>query len=404
MLVIIPLLALAGVVAQVLLTRYSHLGTKQQAREKRTSFRTAFGTIAKSPYLKLIVALLALSNIVTLVVGIQFGAVVQHAFPAKNQIAAFMGSVSACFSLFAFLLQVLAGSRLVEKFGVRIMLLALPTTLMGGTLVLLAYPLVLWAGVVLKGSDYTLRYSVDRATTELLYLPLPQATKSEVKAVIDMVIQRLADGVGALLVLFVTLALKGGQMSLCILDLILLAIWIRTALQARHEYVATVRKMIEREDLSAKIIHELIGAHSIATVASMLHSEDPEIILLGMLAAVDMRRPDLIPRELLSHSSPRVRDQAIEILGLTENELLRHLQTENDPSTGASAIMRLAELSNPGRQMTTLLQFLQHPELKVRLSAVVGLARLQPPTGLEKGTLKRALEEITAGLEPDSEQ
>jgi AAA family ATP:ADP antiporter len=403
-LVVIPLLALAGVFAQVLLTRYSHLGTKRRASEKRISFRTAFKTIAKSPYLKLIVALLALSNIVTLVVGIQFGAVVQHAFPGKNQIAAFMGSVSACFSLFAFLLQVLAGSRLVEKFGVRIMLLVLPMALTGGTLVLLAYPLVLWAGVVLKGSDYTLRYSVDRATTELLYLPLPQSTKSEVKAVIDMVMQRLADGVGALLVLFVTLALKGGQVSLCILDLLLLAIWVRTALLARHEYVATVRKMIEREDLSEKIIDELIGKHSIGTVVSMLHSKDPEIILVGMRAAVNMRCPELIPRELLSHSSPKVRDRAIEILSLTENELRAQVQTEGDPSTGASAIIRLATVSNPGHQMTTLSQYLEHPELKVRLSAVVGLGRLQAASGAEKGTVKRALEEITAGLEPDSKQ
>ncbi len=402
LLVVIPLLVLTGVVAQLLLKRYSHLGAPQQSREKPTSFRAAFKTIAGSPYLKLIVALLALSNIVTLVVGIQFGAVVQHAFPAKNQIAAFMGSVSAIFSLFAFLLQVLAGSRLVGKFGVRIMLLVLPMSLMGGTLVLLAFPLVLWAGVVLKGSDYTLRYSLDRATTELLYLPLPQSTKSEVKAVIDMVIQRLADGVGALLVLFITLALKGGQVSLCVLDLVLLAIWVRTALHARHEYVETVRKTIEREDLSDKVIRELISPDSIAGVTAMLHSKDPEIILVGMQAATDMRRAELIPRELINHPSPKVRDRAIEILSLPENELREHVQAETDPAAGASAIFRLADVSDPGHRMTTLLHFLERPELKVRLSAVVALARLEAARGVEKGTIQRALEKVTAGLEPGS--
>lgn len=402
MLILVPLLVLAGAVAYLLLARYCNAQSPPEKGHKQISFKSALQTIRRSRYLKLIVVLLALSNIVTLVVGIQFADVVKHAFPNKNQITVFMGSFTAYFSMISFFVQVVAGSWLLKKFGVRWLILALPAALIGGTLILIFFPLALWAGAALKGSDHTLRYSVDRTTTELLYLPLPQFTKAEVKAVTDMVGQRLADGVGALVVLFITYVLKGGQGSLCILDLILLAVWVRTAILARQDYVATIRKLFEREDESKRIVDEIFGGKSIATVKSMLYSKDPEIVLVGMKAAAQMGHPKLIPREHLSHRSPEVRNLAIEILSLTENELRAHVQTENNPSAGASAIIRLAAVSNPGYQMTTLEQFLGHPELKVRLSAVVGLARLQEASGVERGAVKRALEEVTAGLAPDS--
>jgi AAA family ATP:ADP antiporter len=399
-LVIVPLLLLAGFVAQLLLTRYSHLGGKRQAGENRIGLKKAFQAIANSPYLKIIVVLLALSNVVTMVVGIQFGAVVQHAFPAKNQIASFMGSVSACFSLMAFLLQVLAGSRLVEKFGVRIMLLALPTALLGGTLVLLAYPLALWAGLVLKGSDYTLRYSVDRATTELLYLPLPQSTKSEVKALIDMVMQRLADGVGALLVLFVTVALKGGQAGLCVLDLILLAAWMRTALQARTQYRKEVSKIFLAgpEPLPKPVIQEVFSeSASVASLRTMLASPDEEVVLTAIQMAVDLGRPGWISADLAAHRSPRVRAKALESAPLSEEGLLERVKKENDPTVRASAMLRVGrESSGVGLRGGGLLRFLEAPDLRLRLAALVALARQD--SEIPAGTIKKALQRFTTEL------
>jgi len=46
-----------------------------------------------------------------------------------------------------------------------------------------------------------LRYSVDRSTAELLYLPLPAGVKLQVKWFIDTVIWRLGDGLSGVIVL-----------------------------------------------------------------------------------------------------------------------------------------------------------------------------------------------------------
>jgi AAA family ATP:ADP antiporter len=402
MLVLIPLLVLAGIVAQRLLARHSHSRAPQRKREKQTSFQTALRTIKDSPYLKLIVLLLALSNIVTLVVGIQFAEVVKHAFSVKNQITAFMGSFTAYFSLFSFLLQVLAGSWLVEKFGVRWIILVLPLALTGGTLVLFAFPLALWAGIVLKGSDHTLRYSIDRATTELLYLPLPQTTKAEVKAVTDMVGQRLADGVGALLVLFVTLALKGGQVSLCILDLILLAAWLGTALRTRREYVKILwDELLKGRDLGRDVTRRIVDGRSYPSIKTLLAAKDEEVVLTAVDLAVETGHPEWIPRGLISHPSARVRLKVMEIIPLTEGELLERAQNDSNSSVRASAILRVArQTSAVGHHSAALTQFLKSTDLRLRLSALMGLARQREP--VTPGTVKKALDQIVAELPSDS--
>ncbi|MBZ5560998.1 MAG: HEAT repeat domain-containing protein [Acidobacteriia bacterium] len=403
MLLLIPLLVLAGILAQILLSRHSHSRAPHGKKPRLINFSTALRTIKSSPYLKLIVVLLALSNIVTLVVGIQFADVVKHAFPLKNDITRFMGSFTACFSLLSFLLQVLAGSWLVGKFGVKWMILVLPLALTGGTLVLLAFPLALWAGAVLKGSDHTLRYSVDRATTELLYLPLPQSTKSEVKAVIDMVMQRVADGVGALLVLLVTRALKGGQVSLCVLDLVLLAAWVGIALRTRSEYVHTLWKaVLEGRDLGREVIRTIIDHNSLPSVKTLLASKDEEVVLTAMEMALQARHPEWIPREFIRHPSERVRARAMEVLTLTDQELLDRVQNDSSSLMRASAILAVARRASVVRPSAAVSPFLQSPDLHVRLSAL--MAMIRHDRDLPKGTVRNELEQIARGLQPGSTQ
>ena len=47
--------------------------------------------------------------------------------------------------------------------------------------------------------DQGLRFSLDKATYELLYLPLAPAQRAQVKTAIDIVISRVADAAGAVL-------------------------------------------------------------------------------------------------------------------------------------------------------------------------------------------------------------
>ena len=54
---------------------------------------------------------------------------------------------------------------------------------------------------LLRASDQVLRYSIDKATIELLYLPVPAAETFSVKSFIDTVVYRMGDGLGGIAVL-----------------------------------------------------------------------------------------------------------------------------------------------------------------------------------------------------------
>jgi AAA family ATP:ADP antiporter len=409
LLVQIPLLLLAVVVAQVLIRRYSVAGRAAQAGKTSREGHRAFGAVAKvilaSPYLRLIVGLLALSAIVTLVVSIQFGDVVQHAFHNnKVQIAAFCASFTSYLAFGGFLLQVTAGSRLVDKLGIRVTLFILPVAVMLGTVTLVAFPVALWAAGVLRGSDQTIRYSIDRVSTELLYVPVPHSVRTQVKAVTDMAVQRLADGVGGFMLLLVTRVLHQGQVGVCIFNLILLSVWVWVAWQARSEYRKEVSKIFLAgpEPLPKPVIREVFSEPaSVASLRTMLASADEEVVLAAIQLAVELRRANWIPQDLLAHPSPRVRAKAVELAPLTEAGLLERVKKESSSTVRASAILRIArETSKAGGRGEGLMRFLQEPDLRVRLSALVALARQD--SEIPAGTIKNALNRFTTELAADA--
>jgi len=410
LLVQIPLLLLAIIVAQVLIRRHSVIGRGEQARktggESHRALSAVARTILASRYLRLIVGLLALSAIVTLIVDFQFKIVVQHAFHAQDQLTAFFASFSAYLALGAFLLQMVAGSRLAEKAGIRVTLFILPVAVMLGTVTLVAFPLALWAGGVLKGSDYTIRYSIDRVSTELLYVPVAQSVKAQIKAVTDMVVQRLADGVGGLMLLLVTRVLHQGQVGVGVFNLGLLSIWIWVAWQARTEYRREVSKIFVPgpENLPAPIIREVFSESvSVASLKTMLASPDEEVALSAIQMAVALHRPQWITQEVLAHPSARVRAKAVELAPLSKEGLLERVKQDRNSTVRATAILRAAQQSSEaGGRGVGLMQFLQSPDLRVRLTALVALARQQ--TGPPPGTIKRALDQMTAELGPDARE
>ena len=79
-------------------------------------------------------------------------------------------------------------------------LLVLPVVLLGGTTLLLVTP-ALMTLVFLKGSDTSLRSSVFKSATELLYQPLRTSVRRRIKPTLDAVAERGGDAAGGLLIL-----------------------------------------------------------------------------------------------------------------------------------------------------------------------------------------------------------
>ena len=156
--------------------------------------------VFSSSYLSAIAAVICISSLVTTLTGWQFLALMQQFLVKKDAIAAFYGDFNFYAGILSLLFQLLFTTRFLRRFGIGTALFVLPATVLLGSAGLLVFG-TLGAVVALKGCDQVQRYSLDKSTTELLYLPLPARIKLQVKWFIDTVIWRLGDGLSGLMVL-----------------------------------------------------------------------------------------------------------------------------------------------------------------------------------------------------------
>jgi AAA family ATP:ADP antiporter len=273
-------------------------------------------------------------QIISLVIG--FGAVVSNMAEQQvlmaaaefkgeqnaDAIAAFLGQLIVYLSLIGFVIQVTLTSRIHRILGIGFALLMLPVS-MGGAAVIVLMNRALWAPSVGRVIDTSIRYTIDKTSREVLFLPLPLDLKYRAKPFIDVTMDRFAKGVGALLILLCIkdwgLGLDWQQLSYVSLGLI--AVWIVTALAAKREYMGSFRRSIEQQVVApAELRFNTPDPGSVETLVSELAHPEPRRVLyaIDLLEAMDKRR--LVTPLLLAHESAEVRARALKVAEATGTE------------------------------------------------------------------------------------
>jgi AAA family ATP:ADP antiporter len=269
-----------------------------------------------SPYLLAIATVICISSLVVTLTGWQFFAIGKQFLVKKDAMAIFFGDFYFYVGILGLLFQLLLTARFLRRFGIGTALFLLPVTIFLGSAGLLAFG-TLASAVVLKGGDQVLRYSVDKSTAELLYLPIPAGVKLQVKWFIDTVIWRLGDGLSGLVVLIFATSLHWPARQISWIVLLLASGWLVAVSVARRQYVATLRESISQHRLDVEKASEPVLDRSTTDVlATSLSASDPKDILYALsLFEVEQRRathPAI--RDLLQHPSADVRQKALAIL------------------------------------------------------------------------------------------
>jgi AAA family ATP:ADP antiporter len=253
-------------------------GDEAHAAARKTSgTREAIRLIAASPHLRAVARLIAMSSIVTTIIAWQFRAVAKASISNTNELAAFFGMFNVYAGVLSLAAQLFLSSRLLRRFGLRTTLLVVPLALCFGSVGLIVMG-GLAAAVFLKGTDQVLRYSVDRSTVELLYLPVPARSRSQAKAFIDTVVWRTGDATGALLVLVGVTFVHATLAELSAVALVAIAAWIAAAFTARRTYVDALRASIFEHRLDVERLTEQQAERStIDVLTAALSSSDPVV-------------------------------------------------------------------------------------------------------------------------------
>ena len=151
------------------------------------------------PYVWRILQIVLVSTVAVTLVDYLFKDAVAMYVP-RHELGSFFASYYMALSILALVTQLTGVSALLRVVGVHRALWLFPTLLVFGTTGLfLAWGLV--TAILLKGVDGTLRHSLHRTTTELLFVPLPDALRRRAKPFIDLVGQRGGQALASVVIL-----------------------------------------------------------------------------------------------------------------------------------------------------------------------------------------------------------
>jgi AAA family ATP:ADP antiporter len=390
----VALLLCAAIVEWIWSERPSYIGNDMPASgHERQTFPlwSSFSLVRSSPYLRAIAALVVIAGVTTTVAGWQFKAIAKAAVPNTDDLAMFFGTFNMVAGLMSLLLQLLLTARVLRTLGVGPALFIVPTAmLIGSTGVLVLGSIV--AAAALKASDQVLRYSIDKATVELLYLPVPSAHTFRVKSFIDTVVYRAGDAVGGLLVLLFAAVLGWSAAQVSIVAIVLVGAWMVAAFVARQQYVENLRESIHQHRVDyERASMPVLDRDTTQLISSRLKGSTRDIAYaLSLFEMAHDRKVHPAVRGLLNHDQAEIRQHAVRLLARAGDATVKD-QVEallRDPNlqvrTEALLYMTAFDQTDPLEQIEQLGDF---EDFSIRAALVAFLARPGPSQNVDAAKL-----------------
>jgi AAA family ATP:ADP antiporter len=203
----------------------------------QVSAASGWRVLGRNRYLLLVAGILLVAQLAEPVVEYQFLKSVEQRFSEQDTRTAFLSAFFSILGLVSIGVNLIITPGVHRFLGVIAGLMAQPLALALSAIAFMAYPTLLVAGVM-KTADRGLSYSINRASRELLYVPIAPRLIYQAKAWIDMFGYRLFKVVGSVLILLMTQWLPW-KLSLAGLGWLTLAIclaWVLMVTVLRPDY------------------------------------------------------------------------------------------------------------------------------------------------------------------------
>ena len=386
MFVLAMLIMSAAVIVTFANLRIGRMGLARRGRPISQPFSETWQQIVSSPYLRLIASLVFVVAIATQWTAFQLSVVADERFEGNAEaITHFYGTFNFLTGIASFSLQLLVTGRMLRSWGLATTILALPLALTTGDLLILLIP-VFWPVLLTNAFDQGLRFSLDKASYELLYLPIAPGRRVPIKNTIDIVVNRVADAVGAVLLGLTTrgfVMLPGlhlGVRGIAAVNLVTLSIWLVLSWRLRREYVRTIQDTIHRHRIDTERDRSGGGEGSAADVLrAKLSAPDPSEVryALDLIEGQQTRRWHTALRPLISHPDADIRRRSLALLGAAGDDEIadRVPPMLRDPDLGVrtEALLYLSREAHidPLRQIQELGDF---EDFSIRAGAAAFLA------------------------------
>ncbi len=273
---------------------------REVAGGQRAGFRDSFDSVRKDKFLVLIAGIMAIGVIVSICIEFQFLTAADVHFDGRpSALQSFFGFFDPALTIFAFFLNFLMAGYFIKKLKMVRSLLLTPAVLLVCSLVILLTPFALLPGILIRGADESLAFSLNHPVREILYIPVAAHLRHKAKAFIDMFVNQFAKVAGAFVLLVFALLLnkevkgltpgfdRGLAKDLSWVIIAFLIPWALLAFKIGKEYLVTLRTnfrplwdraektLKEKLDVeSAKLVFDTIDSRNFSSVLYALHLFD----------------------------------------------------------------------------------------------------------------------------------
>lgn len=333
-----------------------------------TSLIGSASFIARQPYARRIVALTLLGA-----VALTFGDFLFKATAAAelepDQLAEFFAGVYLVLNALSLFVQLALAGVLIRWLNVTTAVAVLPLLLCGGGVAMLVAA-GLPAALAIKGADGSLKHSLHRTASELLYVPLSSAARASVKAFSEVVGQRGGQSLASIAILGLA-ALDAPMWTVAVALVAVAAIWLLAALSARGLYVNLFRGRIKGKRIRYLDQFPELDVASLETLIATLDGDNDAQVIAAMDVLVSESKPHLIPALILYHPSPEVVRHALGIFTATKRDNALHaidrLVDHPDPSIRIAAIGARSVIDLDERALRMRLSVEESPEVRAAI-------------------------------------
>ena len=317
-------LFMAGAIALLTLVNHKNADKMDSAMGEKGESKREAGLIslAKDPYIRLIFALFTLFIIgIYTVNNISFQQA-EVRFPTADEMAGYIGIFMGIFGVLSLIVQWFLAGRLLERFGVRSMILATP----GGlfifmTLFALVGTFTNWTSALFWLAVSAAMYqaildAADSAAINLMYQPLPAQLRTQVQTTVIGIVYPLAIGFSGLLLVLLLDGLGFNVVQLAYAALVVIAVWLFTGLRMGRAYPDRLRQALREHSLGG-LASLRPDQDSIPILEEALFSAHPAVVqyALDMLEEVAPQKAATYLPGLLDNPDQEVQATALERIG-----------------------------------------------------------------------------------------
>ena len=323
--------------------------------------------VARLPYARLVALSMTVATACVTVGDYVFKSAVATSVP-KAELGPWLGTVYLALNVSSLVAQLVLTGWITRRFSVTTAFSVLPVLLFsGGVGMALAGSLI--AALFIKGADGSLRYSLHKTSSEMLFLAFPDSARQRLKGFIDVVGQRGGQALasGAILLVVAT----GHKRGLPVMMIALAAAWLVLAVSLRRPYLDLFRSRLRSNHLEHVAFPKLDLASLETLIAALDSHSDAEV-----LAALDVLEREgkarLIPGLILYHPAEAVVERALAIFTRARRtdviQVIDRLIEHPSPRIRAAVIAARSVLDNDSQPLLLRMSFEDSPEVRATIT------------------------------------